>query len=78
MGNAVDDQPNDNRNNPHLKDHDQGVEVSHGLDAAQVRDGHKGHQRHNEDPRRYGRYQRFEVNFCQQNVDHRHEQVVQQ
>ena len=75
---AVDNQANNHRHDPHLQDNDQGVEVCYGLDAAQVRDGHKGHQRDNEDPRRNGRHQRFKVNFGQQNVDHRHEQIVQQ
>ena len=76
--NAVDDQANNHRHNAHLQDYNQGIEVCHGLDAAQVGDGHKGHQRDNKDPRRYGRHQRFKINFCQQDVDHRHEQVVQQ
>ena len=76
--NAVDNQANNHRYDTHLQDNDQGVEVRHGLNAAQVGDGHKGHQRNNEDPRRNGRHQRFKVNFCQQNVDHRHEQIVQQ
>ena len=76
--NAVDNQANNHRHDAHLQDNDQGVEVRHGLDAAQVGDGHKGHQRDNEDPRWNRRHQRFKVNFRQQNVDHRHEQVVQQ
>ena len=67
-----------NGNQDNLKHNDHGVKVGNGLNAAQVKGSHKGHQRHDEHPGWNRRHQRFKINFCQQNVDHRREQIVEQ
>ncbi len=70
------------RGNPdhdnHLQHHNHTVEVGDGFDALEVRERHKPDQQHHKNPRRDARHQRFEIVFSQQDVDHRHEQVVQQ
>ena len=68
----------DHGNQYNLKHNDNGVKVGNGLDAAKVEGRHKGHQRHDEHPGWNRWHQRFKINFCQQNVDHRREQIVEQ
>ena len=75
---AVNHHAKNNRNQDNLKHNDNGVKVGDRLDAAQVKGRHKGHQRHDEHPRGNRRHQRFKIDFCQQNVDHRREQIVEQ
>ncbi len=63
--NTVNDQTHNNRNNTHLQNNNQGAEVRHGLNAARrLEMVIKATKRNNKEPRRYGRYQRFEVNFA--------------
>ena len=75
---AMHHQAEEDHHDGDLDDHDAGVQVGHQVDATQVEQGHHGDQCHNEDPRRDAGEDRFQVNFGQQNVDHRHKQIIKQ
>ena len=61
-----------------LDHHDQTVEVGDQIDAAQVQEGHHGHQTEDEHPGLDAREHGGQVDLGQQNIDHRHEHVVEQ
>ena len=54
------------------------VEVRHQLDATQVQEGHHGHQAEDEDPGIDAGEHGGQVDLGQEDVDHRHEHVVEQ
>ena len=75
---AINIRAQDHGDQHYLQHDDYSVEVRYGFQTTQVKGGHKGHQRHHKHPRWDGRHQSFKIDFRQQNVDHRREQIVEQ
>ncbi|MNI39879.1 hypothetical protein D3C73_940720 [compost metagenome] len=71
-------QEDKHHNDCHLGQYEQGIEVGHQIDAFQVDGGNDNHKAHHPYPRRHFREQRSQVNFRQQGIDHRQEQIIEQ
>ena len=61
-----------------LDHHDQAIEVGYQVDAAQVEEGHHCHQTEDENPGINSGEHGGQVDLGQQDIDHRHEHVVEQ
>ncbi|MNJ61533.1 hypothetical protein D3C77_573260 [compost metagenome] len=75
---AADGQVDEHADDDRLNGHEQGVEVGHQVDAADVDQAHDRHEADHPGPGRYFREHHREVEFGQQGVDHRQQQVVEQ
>ncbi|MND64337.1 hypothetical protein D3C80_556730 [compost metagenome] len=75
---AAHDQEDKHHDDRYLGQNKQGVKVSHQIDAFQVDGGNDDHKAYHPHPRRHLGEQRGQINLCQQGVDHRQEQVVEQ
>ncbi|MNZ51425.1 hypothetical protein D3C78_692390 [compost metagenome] len=71
-------QVDEHADNDRLDGHEQGVEVGHQVDATDVDQAHDRHEADHPGPGRYFREHHREVEFGQQGVDHRQQQVVEQ
>ena len=75
---APGDEAEEGEDDGDLDEHDEAVEVRHQLDATQVQEGHHGHQAEDEDPGIDAGEHGGQVDLGQEDVDHRHEHVVEQ